>query len=121
MKSAVCRKIPYAQEQGIVFADQGIFSTRIGNAIKDCSRGDEVVIARCARIVEIDPLYADITVRQWQTCTGKCAIHGTSRIAFEEASLHIPRCISSSFENSRLQSDCILIFERLRLRISFRS
>jgi DNA modification methylase len=59
------------------------------DAIKDCSRRGEIVIdlfggagttliaaekcGRCARIVEIDPLYVDVIVRRWQKLTGEFA------------------------------------------------
>jgi DNA modification methylase len=70
------------------------------DAIKDCSRRGEIVVdlfggagttliaaekcGRCARVVEIDPLYIDITVRRWQTLTGQRAKLSTSNEYFND-------------------------------------
>lgn len=39
---------------------------------------------RKARLVEIDPRYADVLVRRWQAMTGKQAIHKGSGESFYE-------------------------------------
>jgi len=70
------------------------------DAIKDCSRRGEIIIdlfggagttliaaekcGRCARIVEIDPLYIDVIVRRWQTLTGEFAKLSSSNEHFNE-------------------------------------
>ena len=70
------------------------------DAIKDCSHRDAIVLdpfagsgtlciacentERKARVMEIDPAYCDVVIRRWQARTGKRAVHGTSRISFEE-------------------------------------
>jgi len=72
------------------------------DALKDCSkRGDVVLdmfggsgalliaaerVGRRARLIEIDPRYVDLTVRRWQTLTGRSAILIGSGSSFEEIS-----------------------------------
>ena len=72
----------------------------VADAIKDCSkRGDLIldqfggsgttIIAaektqRRARVVEIDPLYVDATIRRWQAYTGKTAVCARTGILFSE-------------------------------------
>jgi DNA modification methylase len=59
------------------------------DAIKDCSRRGEIVLdafsgsgttiiaahkcRRRARVIELDPLYVDVSIRRWQTFTGEAA------------------------------------------------
>ena len=61
------------------------------DAIKDCSKRGEIVIDPCggsgttliaaekakrkARLIEIDPLYVDVTINRWQQLTGGVARH----------------------------------------------
>ena len=61
------------------------------DAIKDCSKRGEIVIDPCggsgttliaaektkrrARVIEIDPLYVDVTINRWQQLTGRVARH----------------------------------------------
>lgn len=63
----------------------------IADAIRDCSNQNDVILdpfggagttliaaertGRRARLIEIDPLYVDATVRRWQHLTGKIALH----------------------------------------------
>jgi DNA modification methylase len=70
------------------------------DAIKDCSRRGEIVIdafggagttliaaqkcGRSARLVEIDPLYVDVTIRRWQALFGRKAMHARTRKSFDE-------------------------------------
>lgn len=70
------------------------------DAIKDCSRRGEIVIdlfggagttliaaekcGRCARIVEVDPLYVDVIARRWQTLTGELAKLSSSNEHFND-------------------------------------
>lgn len=72
------------------------------DAIKDCSRRGDIVLDPCggsgttliaahkcgrhARLIEIDPLYIDTTVRRWQKLTGEQAVHGKSGRVFSEIS-----------------------------------
>ncbi len=72
----------------------------IADAIKDCSRRNDIVLdpfggsgstliachktGRRARLIEIDPLYCDVTVRRWQECSGCVAFHEQSGLSFAE-------------------------------------
>ena len=72
----------------------------IADAIKDCSRRNDIVLdpfggsgstliachktGRRARLIEIDPLYCDVTVRRWQECSGSVAFHEQSGLSFGE-------------------------------------
>jgi len=66
----------------------------VADAIRDCSNQNDVILdpfggagttliaaertGRRARLIEIDPLYIDATVRRWQHLTGKLAVHAES-------------------------------------------
>ena len=39
---------------------------------------------RIARLIELDPLYVDVTVLRWQAMTGVPARHATSGLSFEQ-------------------------------------
>jgi DNA modification methylase len=70
----------------------------IADAIRDCSNRNGVVLDpfggsgstliaaektnRRARLVEIDPLYADTIINRWQTLTGETAIDANSGASF---------------------------------------
>ncbi len=72
----------------------------IADAIRDCSKRGGIVLdafggsgttliaaeetGRKARLVEIDPGYADVIVRRWQAMTGKPAIHEVIGLPFDE-------------------------------------
>jgi DNA modification methylase len=72
----------------------------VADAIKDCSRRDDIVLdpfagsgtiliacertGRKACAIEFDPLYVDVAVRRWQTYTGKFAIHADTGLTFEQ-------------------------------------
>lgn len=70
------------------------------DAIKDCSRRNDIVLdpfsgsgttimaaqksRRRARAIELDPLYVDVTVRRWQSFTGKLATMAVTGETFAE-------------------------------------
>jgi DNA modification methylase len=70
----------------------------IADAIRDCSNQNDIILdpfggagttliaaertGRYARLIEIDPLYVDATVRRWQHLTGKIAIHAQTAQPF---------------------------------------
>jgi DNA modification methylase len=70
----------------------------IADAIRDASnRGDIVLDAfsgsgstviaaertcRRARVMELDPKFVDVTVRRWEACTGKEAVHAETGLSF---------------------------------------
>ena len=72
----------------------------VADAIKDCSnRGDFILdpfggsgttliaaekTKRRAALIELDPLYADVTIRRWQTYTGGAAVHATTGMLFSD-------------------------------------
>lgn len=76
----------------------------IADAIRDCSRRGGIVLdafggsgttlvaaeeTGCkARLVEIDPRYADTSVRRWQAMTGKPAVLEASGVPFDELEGH---------------------------------
>ena len=71
------------------------------DAIKDCSKRDGIVLdafggsgttliaaertGRRAYMLEIDPLYVDVTVKRWQTLTHKVARLAGTELTFDEA------------------------------------
>jgi DNA modification methylase len=73
----------------------------IADAIRDCSNRTGIVLdpfggsgstliaaektSRRARLIEIDPLYADTIIRRWQILTGQSAIDASSGARFAEA------------------------------------
>jgi DNA modification methylase len=70
----------------------------IADAIRDCSNQNDIILdpfggagttliaaertGRRARLIEIDPLYVDATVRRWQHLTGKIALHAETAQPF---------------------------------------
>jgi DNA modification methylase len=72
----------------------------VADALKDCSRRKGIVLdpftgsgttliaaertGRHARGIEIDPTYADVAVRRWQSFTGKSAMLASAGKTFEE-------------------------------------
>lgn len=74
----------------------------VADAIKDCSRRRDLILdpyggsgttliaaektSRCARLIEIDPLYCDATIRRWERMTGAEALRADTRETFREAS-----------------------------------
>ena len=72
----------------------------VADAIRDCSKRGGIILdpfggsgttliaaertGRKARLVELDPLYCDVTIRRWQALTGKDAIHAESGQTFAE-------------------------------------
>jgi DNA modification methylase len=71
----------------------------VADAIKDCSHRNGIVLdpfggsgttliaaertGRRARLLEIDQRYADVTIRRWQTLTGKAALHAETGGSFD--------------------------------------
>jgi len=72
----------------------------IADLIRDCSRRNGVVLdpfggsgttilaaertGRIARLIELDPLYVDVTLRRWEKITGVPARHAASGLSFEQ-------------------------------------
>lgn len=66
----------------------------IADAIRDCSRRGGIILDpfggsgttliaaertnRCARLIELDPIYCDMIIKRWQDLTGKKAVHKQS-------------------------------------------
>jgi DNA modification methylase len=94
----------------------------IADAIKDCSRRGQIVldtfcgsgttllaaerVGRQGRGLEIDPRYVDLTIRRWQSFTGRDAVHIESGLTFEEMSAR--RICTSSTTDQGLQSPATL-------------
>jgi DNA modification methylase len=73
----------------------------VADAIRDCSRRGDVVLDsfggsgstliacertdRKARLIELDPIYCDQTIRRWQKLTGDKAVHAATGAAFNSA------------------------------------
>lgn len=74
----------------------------IADAMRDCSRRESIIldafcgsgstimaaerVGRRAYCIEIDPHYADVTIRRWQSFTGKDAVLESNGLTFDEAS-----------------------------------
>jgi len=72
----------------------------IADLLLDCSKRSGIVLdmfggsgtlilaaektGRKARVIELDPLYVDLSVRRWQEKTGEKAIHATSGKSFDQ-------------------------------------
>ena len=72
----------------------------VSDAIKDASKRGDIVLdnfggsgstliaaertGRCARLIEIDPIYCDVIIRRWQDLTGEDAIHTQSEHTFNK-------------------------------------
>jgi len=72
----------------------------VADAIRDCSRRGDLVLDsfggsgttliacerthRKARLVEIDPIYCDQTIRRWQKLTGRTAVNAFTGLPFTE-------------------------------------
>jgi DNA modification methylase len=73
----------------------------IADAIKDCSRRDDLILdpfagsgttiiacqktGRRARLIEIEPRYCDVIIRRWQDYSGGVAVHVGTGLSFAEA------------------------------------
>ena len=76
----------------------------VKDAILDCSKRGDIVLdpfagsgttllsaAETGRVgagIELDPIYADLTLRRLQTARGEVAIHGESFDSFAEVAAH---------------------------------
>lgn len=72
----------------------------IADAILDCSKRGEIVLdyfggsgttliaarktGRRGYLMELDPVYVDVTIRRFEKLTGKEAVHAESRLTFAE-------------------------------------
>src|SRR5437660_2230381 len=70
----------------------------IADLIRDCSRRNGIILdpfagsgttvlaaertGRVARVIELDPLYVDVTIRRWQNATGLPARHIDTGLGF---------------------------------------
>ena len=72
----------------------------VADAIRDCSRRGDIVLdsggsgttliacektGRKARLIEIDPVYCDQTVRRWQRLTNQAVGHGVTGMPFDSS------------------------------------
>jgi DNA modification methylase len=76
----------------------------VKDAILDCTKKGDVVLdlfggsgttliaaektGRRARLMELDPKYADVIIRRWQGFTGKAAVHHQSGRSFDDIALN---------------------------------
>jgi DNA modification methylase len=72
----------------------------VADAIRDCSRRGDIVVdsfggsgttliacertQRKARLIEIDPLYCDQTIRRWQKLSRRAAVHAMTNVPFAD-------------------------------------
>jgi DNA modification methylase len=72
----------------------------VADAMKDCTRRGDIVldtfcgsgttilaaerVGRCARALEIDPRYVDVSIRRWQTFTARDAVHAETGLNFDQ-------------------------------------
>jgi hypothetical protein len=77
------------------------------DAIKDCSKPRGIILdafggsgttliaaektKRRGYLVELDPVYVDVTVRRWERLTGGLAIHAETGLSFAETALERQR------------------------------
>ena len=71
----------------------------VADAIRDVSNRGEIILdifggsgttliaaektGRCARLIEIDSIYCDVTIRRWERLTGKSAVLASTEKTFE--------------------------------------
>lgn len=78
-----------------MLADAMLDCSNRGARVLDCfgGSGSTVLAAervgRCARVIEIDPAYADVTVRRWQVRTGGKAVLEGSGEAFDTRAVRL--------------------------------
>lgn len=74
----------------------------VADAIRDVTHRGDIVLdgfggsgstllaaektGRRARLIELDPLYVDVTIRRWQDFTGAQVVHAETGKSFEERS-----------------------------------
>ncbi len=72
----------------------------ISDLIRDCSRRNGIILdpfggsgttilaaertGRIGRVIELDPLYVDTSIRRWEKITGAPARHSTTKLSFNE-------------------------------------
>jgi DNA modification methylase len=87
----------------------------IADLIRDCSRRNGIILdpfggsgttilaaertGRVARVIELDPLYVDLTIRRWQNATGLLARHIDTGVGF--ADIEAKRAARPSATRSR--------------------
>jgi DNA modification methylase len=65
-------------------------STKAGDIVLDLFGGSGSTLIACermnrkARLLEIDPRYADVIIRRWQEFTGREAVHEISGMRFNQ-------------------------------------
>jgi DNA modification methylase len=90
----------------------------IADLMRDCSRRNGIVLdpfggsgttilaaertGRIARVIEIDPLYVDVSIRRWERLTGIPARHAETGLTFEE--VQVTRNQASGERNSTANS-----------------
>jgi DNA modification methylase len=88
----------------------------IADALRDCSRRGSIVLdpfggfgstmiaaertGRKARLIEIDPIYVDRTIRRWQAIAKEYAIHEATGETFAEREKHLTKVTSNNMEGS---------------------
>jgi DNA modification methylase len=71
-------------------ADAIMDSSRRGDIVLDCFGGSGTTLiaaeqtGRVAYLIEIDPIYVDVTVRRYQEFTGKDAVHAETGLTFQQ-------------------------------------
>ncbi|MER8400421.1 DNA methyltransferase [Mesorhizobium sp. M1348] len=89
----------------------------LADAMLDCSKKGGIVLdafggsgstmiaaektGRCARLIELDPIYVDCSIRRWQAYTGEDAIHAETGETFNER--------TAAFERARLIASVVTI------------
>jgi DNA modification methylase len=69
-------------------------SSKAGDVVLDCFGGSGSTLIACerlnrkARLMEIDPRYADVIIRRWQEFTGREAVHESTGMRFNEHAEH---------------------------------
>ncbi len=73
-----------------MYVDAMLDCSHRGGIILDCFGGSGTAViaaertGRRARVIELDPLYVDLTIRRWQMATGETAVHAVTGASFDE-------------------------------------
>lgn len=83
--------VPSTMKPVALFEYQMLNSTKAGDIVFDPFSGSGTTLiaceknARAARVIELDPKYADASIRRWEAFTGKDAVLESTGATFKSA------------------------------------
>ena len=92
-------------------ADAVLDCSKRGGAILDCFGGSGTTLLAAERtgrrgyVIEIDPVYADVTIKRYQKLTGQKAVHAATGLGFEDTAAQRLEGISSDAKQEEGRND----------------